>query len=251
MVEWTRSRRHFEVCWCAMAASREASDLFDRVLMLVELTELAQRVPAGVRELWALDCARRTVAADILALRPHVRMLRSGLAVAASHLAQRLAAPTEPLQREAFEHARLLVHECLEQLQQRSPNSGPGHAQAVAAVSSVLLAMRCADGHADHEATARTAQAAFEHPDEEAGNQARRLLLRSKLIPSGAELLVRLDYAEAHGALPRAPEQLEWLNAQRGLLMNEDHDGRLAVVFRHLDRVFLAELSLPPQRVSH
>jgi hypothetical protein len=159
-------------------------------------------------------------------------------------LTQRLAAPGEPTEvHEEFERAQQRARGCLEELQERSANAGPGHARALAAVSAVVWAMRCADGHADHEAAARTAQAAFEEPDEEAGNQARRLLLRCKLIPSGAELLVRLDYAEAHGALPRAPEQLEWLNLQRASLMNEDQDGRLAVVFRHFDRVFLAEFA--------
>lgn len=99
------------------------------------------------------------------------------------------------------------------------------------------------DGHPAHETTARTAQSAFEAPHDEANNQARRLLTRAKLIPSGAELLVRLDYAESLGALPRDPQQRAWLDAQRELLMNEDEAGRLAVVFRHLDAVFLAELT--------
>jgi hypothetical protein len=214
--------------------------LFDGVLMLVELTELATRVPPGVRELWAIDCARRAVAADIQSLRPYVSVLRSSLAVARTHLNQRLAAPTEDAPaRDEFEHARELVQTRFDHFHERSNNAGPGHARALAAVSAVVLAMRCADGQREHENTARTAQEAFE----EAGNQARRLLLRSKLIPSGAELLVRLDYAESLGALPRVPEQLDWLNAQRGLLMNEDEDGRLAVVFRHFDRVFLGEFA--------
>jgi hypothetical protein len=236
--------RHVSVCSCRVTSRRDQRDLFDGVLMLVELTELSTRVPPGVRELWAIDCARRAVAADIQSLRPYVSMLRSALTVARSHLNQRLAAPTEDAPgREAFEQARELVQSRFAHLQERSNNAGPGHARAFAAVSAVVLAMRCADGQREHEATARTAQEAFEEPDEEAANQARRLLLRSKLIPSGSELLVRLDYAESLGALPRAPEQLDWLNAQRGLLMNEDEDGRLAVVFRHLDRVFLKEFA--------
>jgi hypothetical protein len=227
-----------------VTSRRDQRDLFDGVLMLVELTELATRVPPGVLELWAIDCARRAVAADIPRLRSHAGALRWSLTVARSHLNQRLAAPDEDAPaRDEFEHAREIVQTRFEVFHEHSNNAGPEHARALAAVSAVVLAMRCADGQREHEATARTAQEAFEEPDEEAANQARRLLLRSKLIPSGSELLVRLDYAESLGALPRAPEQLDWLNAQRGLLMNEDEDGRLAVVFRHLDRVFLKEFA--------
>lgn len=227
-------------------ASRESSELFDGVLMLVELTELAQRVPPGARELWALDCARRAIASDIPTLRPQLAMLRSCLAAARSW-ATRPAEPEPTAEskalREAFEHAQQLALELHRDMQERSANAGPGYARAVAAVASLVWAMRCVDGHPDHEAAARTAQAAFEHPDEEADNQARRLLLRAKLIPSGAELLMRLDYAEARGVLPSAPEQRAWLDSQRELLMNEDENGRLAVVFRYLDRVFLTELA--------
>lgn len=227
-------------------ASRESSDLFDSVLMLVERTELSQRVPAGARELWALECARRAIASDIPILRARISVLRSHVA-AARRWATRppepeLTAESESL-REAFERAQLLARALLEDMQAQSTNAGPGYARAVAAVASLVWAMRCVAGHPDHEAAARAAQAAFEHPGAEANNQARRLLLRGKLIPSGAELLMRLDYAEARGALPSAPEQLAWLDAQRELLMNEDENGRLAVVFRHLDRVFLAELA--------
>lgn len=236
----------------SVMASRESSELFDSVLMLVELTPLSQRVPAGVRELWALDCARRAIASDILTLRPQLAMLRSCLAAAQRWAAATLGPgrATEPVPtaeaeslREAFQHAQLLARGLLDEMQERSGNAGPGYARAVAAVSSLVWAMRCIEGHPEHEVAARTAQAAFEEPDVEAGNQARRLLLRGKLIPSGAELLMRLDYAEARGALPSAPEQRAWLDAQRELLMNEDENGRLAVVFHYLDHVFHSELA--------
>jgi hypothetical protein len=233
-------------------ATRESSELFDGVLMLVELTELSQRVPAGVRELWALDCARRAIASDILTLRPQLAMLRTWLAatrqwatveIESARAADLTYSAESASLREAFEHAQLLARDHLDDMQEGSANAGPGYARAVAAVSSLVWAMRCVDGHPDHEAAARAAQAAFEEPNAEADNQARRLLLRAKLIPSGAELLMRLDYAEARGVLPSAPEQRAWLDAQRELLMNEDEAGRLAVVFRHLDRVFLTELA--------
>lgn len=231
-------------------ASRESSELFDGVLMLVELTPLSQRVPRGARELWALDCAGRAIASDIPTLRPQLAVLRSYLAAARrwATFASKPSQTDEPSPeseslREAFDRAQLLARELLDDMQDHSTNAGPIYTRAVAAVASLVWAMRCADGHPDHEATARTAQRAFEHPHEEASNQARRLLLRAKLIPSGAELLMRLDYAEARGVLPSAPEQLAWLDAQRELLMNEDENGRLAVVFRHLDRVFLTELA--------
>jgi hypothetical protein len=229
-------------------ARRKSSELFDAVLMLVELTELSQRIPAGVRQLWALECARRAIASDIPLLRPRLAVLRTWLAAARHHALHAAEPESEPAAesespREAFERAQLLARELLDDMQERSANAGPEYARAVAAVSSLVSAMRCADGHPDHEAAARTAQAAFEEPDEEAGNQARRLLLRCKLIPSGAELLMRLDYAEARGVLPSAPEERAWLDAQRELLMNEDENGRLAVVFRYLDSVFLTELA--------
>lgn len=231
-------------------ARRKSSELFDGVLMLVDLTELSQRVPAGVRQLWALECARRALASDIPLLRPQLSMLRSWLAAARRHALHAAEPESEPAAesepespREAFERAQLLARELLDDMQERSANAGPEYARAVAAVASLVWAMRCADGHADHEAAARTAQAAFEEPDEEAGNQARRLLLRCKLVPSGAELLMRLDYAEARGVLPSAPEERAWLDAQRELLMNEDENGRLAVVFRYLESVFLTELA--------
>jgi hypothetical protein len=232
----------------ARMASLEPSDLFDGVLMLVELTELSQRVPAGVRELWALDCARRAIASDIPILRPQLSRLRSYV-MAAQRFALSKSGPDPTPEseigslREGFEQAQLLARELFDDMQERASNAGPGYARAVAAVSSLVWAMRCIDGHPDHEAAARTAQAAFEEPDEEAANQARRLLLRGKLIPSGAELLMRLDYAEARGVLPSAPEERAWIDAQRELLMNEDENGRLAVVFRYLDRVFLTELA--------
>jgi hypothetical protein len=241
-------------------ASRESTDLFDGVLMLVELTELSHRVPAGARELWALDCARRAIASDIPILRPQQSMLRACLAAArrwatrpidpAATAAAEPTAESDAL-RDAFEHGQLLARELLDEMQERSTNAGPGYARAVAAVSSLVWALRCIDGHPDHEVAARTAQLAFEEPHAEAANQARRLLLRAKLIPSGAELLMRLDYAEGRGVLPSAPEQRAWIDAQRELLMNEDENGRLAVVFRHLDRVFLAEFSIPPRPASH
>jgi hypothetical protein len=227
-------------------ASRKSSELFDSVLMLVELTELSQRVPAGVRQLWALDCARRALASDIPRLRPQLSMLRAWWAAARRYAV--VASEPEPKSepeplREGFERAQQLARELFNDMRGGSANLGPEYRRAVAAVSSLVWAMRCVDGHPDHEAVARTAQAAFEEPDEEAANQARRLLLRCKLIPSGAELLMRLDYAEARGILPAAPEERAWLDAQRELLMNEDENGRLAVVFRYLDSVFLTELA--------
>lgn len=225
-------------------AGRKSSELFDGVLMLVELTELSQRVPKGVRELWALDCARRAIASDIPILRPRLSILRAYLATARRFAisAAESDSAAESL-REEFDRTHLLARELLDDMQDGSANAGPGYARAVAAVSSLVWAIRCADGLPDHETAARTAQAAFEEPEEEAANQARRLLLRGKLIPSGAELLMRLDYAEARGVLPSAPEERAWIDAQRELLMNEDENGRLAVVFRYLDRVFLTELA--------
>ena len=221
--------------------ARESSELFDGVLMLVELTELAARVPAGARQHWALDCAKRAIGDDIPALRPHRVMLRSGLSAARS----RLIAGSPADSREEFERVEQLTRDALGELQQRLDDEGPGfgRARAVEAARSLIVAMRCVEGHPEHETTARVAQRAFEDPLAEADNQARRLLLRCKLIPSGAELLVRLDYAEDHGAMPKSPQERAWLDAQRELLMNEDEEGRMAVVFRHFHRVFLGELS--------
>lgn len=219
---------------------RKSSELFDGVLMLVELTELGQRVPAGAREHWALDCAKRAIGDDIPALRPHRAVLRTSLSAARSRLT---VSSTET--REEFDRAQQHASEALDELQERFDEEGPGlgRARAVEAARSLLAAMRCVDGHREHEAAARVAQGAFEDPLAEADNQARRLLQRCKLIPTGAELLVRLDYAEDHGAMPKDPRERAWLDAQRELLMNEDQERRMAVVFRHLHRVFLAELS--------
>jgi hypothetical protein len=230
-----------------VARGDDQRKLFESVLVLVELTELAARVPAGAREQWALDCAKRACGDDFLALDGVVHS--AWWDIARWRLGHRLGAigsdSDAAALRQIFEDMQASIGDAVDSLRDIVETQGPGHgrARAVEAMQSVVWALRCADGHPDHEAAARTAQRAFEDPHEEAGNQARRLLMRSKLTPTGAELLVRLDYAESLGALPRDPDQRAWLDAQRELLMNEDEAGRLAVVFRHLDAVFLAELA--------
>jgi hypothetical protein len=224
-----------------------AQALFEDAIVLVELTELAARVPPGAREYWALDCAKRAIGDDNWMLRRQRERLRGWWRIGQQQLERRLSDEPEPPQddlRQLFEAAQASVPEIIEELPAADVGrDGVARVRAVAAVQSLVHALRCVDGHPEHETAARLAQGAFADPREEAGNQARRLLMRTKLIPTGAELLVRLDYAESLGALPRDPEQRAWLDAQREHLMNEDEECRLAVVFRHLDRVFLAELA--------
>ena len=225
-----------------MPARRE--DPVGDLLVIIELTEIAARVPAGARELWTLDCAGRAVGVDIRELDRHMGSLRACLARARAHV---LAPEPEP-EPDAVDDLVQTVREVGRAL--RLEGNSNRNLRAIAAVDAALFAIDGVFGRSDptsaHEAVARRAQAAFEDPDEEALAQARRLLLRTKLIPSGAELLVRLDYAEAHGALPPGPGERAWLDGQRARLMMEDQDSRFAVTLRYLELVFLGELARAP-----
>lgn len=219
-------------------------DVLGDLLVLVELTSARERVPAGALERWALDCAGRSLGADLRGLDPHRSMLRAALVGARAALRERAAglAPTTL----ADAHGRALaVREALDDTELDDLDT----ARSRAAAASVHHALRCiGEGLAPNprrnveaHATAERARAAFANGYAESLPQARRLLWRAQLLPTGAELLVRLDYAESRGALPPDPRAREWIHAQRRLLMAEDEDSRFALVLRHPRPVFLTE----------
>lgn len=216
------------------------ADAIGDLLRLVERSELGARVPAQALELWALDCARRALGVDLRVLDVHVGTLRRGISAARTLLRK----PDVDDVPAAFELARADVERCRTELR-TVEQPGLNGRLALSAIEAVASAMDCARDrdHARIESTARLAREAFHANDRdiEFDAQVRRLLLRCGLLPSGDELLVRLDYAEARGALPRDPAQQAWLDAQRQKLMADDTERRLIVVIRHLEQVFLAE----------
>lgn len=219
-----------------------SEDLIGDLLVLTELTELAARVPAGARERWALDCAGRAVGVDLAELATHQRELKWCLASGRARLRHMDDETAKARLDDAIGLARDHVAALAQNLEDRPGRGRLRRQRALAAANSAVWALRCVEGEGIHEQAARSAQRAFEDPVEEARAQGRRLLLRTKLIPSGADLLVRLDYAEARGALPDDPAERAWIDNHRALLMAEDEDGRFAVVLRYRECVFLAEL---------
>ena len=214
------------------------------LLVIIELTELAARVPVHALGLWTLDCAGRALGADIREIEAHRGALRSSLARTRGLLREDELEITDA----DVDAIAQPVRDRIEVL--RFGEDSKGNRRAIAAAEATLFAILGALGRAEdrstHESVARRAQDAFEDRDEEALAQARRLLLRARLIPSGAELLVRLDFAEANGALPPGAEERAWIDSHRALLMAEDQDSRFAVTLRYLEIVFLGELDRAP-----
>jgi hypothetical protein len=205
-------------------------DLVGDILLLIELTPLGQRVAPRGLELWALDVAQRAVGADIRDINMYIPRLKRGL----EHVRASMRAPEDKTIRDHVDEVRGFVHDRL---------AGELSKRGRIALQTFELALACVEGARSYEQLARTALGAFpaEHERAESEAQARRLLLRCKLVPSSAELLVRLDYAEARGVLPQAPAQREWLEQQRAALMRDDENHRVIITLRYLEQVFLDE----------
>ncbi|GEM_PF-6360439 len=224
------------------------------LLFILEMTELSRRVPPTTFARWAIDCARRAVGVDLRALDAHVIPLREGLDWARTRLRRgpgSTGASSSSQEAAVVQGCRRTLESALSTTLEASRRRRDVDriTRALAAVEATRCAMRCAEGGLEHEAAARSAQAAFLEPDTEARAQASRLLLRAELLPSGAEILVRLDYAEARGKLPRDPDARQWIEDHRHTLMLEDPSRSLAFVLRDPKLVFLAELeriSCPP-----
>lgn len=217
---------------------RAASEVLEDLLILIEVTELGGRIAERGRERWAIDCARRAVGVYIDRCGPQVPALREGLATARRWFD---FPPNEDQRNHARAAALAARDELLRRAQTAVRRDRVPLQRASKAAEAVALALDCVVEGAHAERVATVAREAFPDPEDEAAAQARRLLLWTKLLPSGAELLVRLDYAESRGRLPIDREQRTWIEGQRVLLMADDEAGRLALVLRHLELVFLAE----------
>lgn len=219
---------------------RAPSEVLEDLLILIELSELGRAIADRGRERWAIDCAKRAVGVYVDRCGPQAPALREGLATARRWL-------DEPPSEDQRSDAVALVIAARDELRRREQTAVRRDRvplqRASKAAEAVALALDCAVGRVAADRVATTAREAFPDPEDEAAAQARRLLLWTGLLPSGTELLVRLDYAESLGRLPTDVEQRAWIESQRVLLMANDEGGRLAMVLRHLELVFLAELS--------
>ncbi|HLT35373.1 MAG TPA: hypothetical protein VK034_03785 [Enhygromyxa sp.] len=217
--------------------SRSVARLED-LLVLIELTPLGARAREHGVKLWALDCASRAVAANIEVIGQHATVLRRALEVTR----QWLRAPEA--QQEIFmdQVSRVGgVQELLAREREQASRRRLAYTYAVQAAVAVGEAMACVQGHRSPEEIAEAARRAFPDPDIEATAQLRRLLIWTRLLPDGSDLLVRLDYAESRGLPDDAPTRT-WLETQRASLMTNDEQCRFAVTVRCFDLVFLAEL---------
>jgi hypothetical protein len=219
---------------------RSAVAVLEDLLILIELTEFGARARAQGRERWAINCARRAVSTNVERLGPELATLRGLLASAERWLKQ---PPDEDEKRDViagFTPTLRSVRERIHQTQNRRRllELGLAH-KAVEAVHLCVAHVASAHGY---EQVATRAREAFRNQDDEAAAQARRLLLFTKLLPTGADLLVRLDYVESLGRLPSDPEAHAWIEAQRASLMTDDEQARMAVMLRYLELVFMPEL---------
>lgn len=221
---------------------RAASAVLEELLILIELTEFGARAAAGGRERWAINCARRAVSANVEQLGPELLTLREGLACA-TRWVQR--APDDDARNDAL----LAVERAMRSIRERTPGSPQAtnrralaHASAHRAAQAVGASIECAVTANGHERVAEVARSSFPNQEHEAAHQARRLLVCTKLLPSGADLLVRLDHVEALGKMPSDPIERAWIEEQRVALMADDEQVRMAVLLRHLELVFLPEL---------
>lgn len=220
---------------------RPASEVLRDLWILIERTELGARAAAGGRERWALNCARRAVSTNVEQLGPELPVLREALARADRWLPDR---PDEELSRGVLASVEQAWRSVAERARRR-PGAGRralALSNAHMATEAVLRGVVCAASGKHHDRVAELARSSFSNQELEAAAQARRLLLFTKLLPRGADLLVRLDYAESIGKMPLAREEREWIEAQRSLLMANDEQARMAVLLRELELVFLPEL---------
>jgi len=217
---------------------RAASEVLEDLLILIELSDFGHASADRGRERWAIDCAKRAVGVYVDRCGPQAPALREGLATARRWLEQ---PPNEDQRKDASATVLAARDELLRRAQTAVRRDRVPLQRASKAAEAVGLALDCVVERAPADRVAAVAREAFPDPEDEAAAQARRLLLWTKLLPSGTELLVRLDYAESRGRLPIDGEQRAWIESQRVLLMADDEAGRLAVVLRHLELVFLAE----------
>ncbi len=210
-----------------MAASFVAQ--LEDLLVLLALTELKARAREGGVEQWLLDCARRAISTNIEALgAARAKTLRAALQLA-----------TRRLRGEVDDDELAVVLAQLDAI--RGQIGVPGGIRKPA--DAVIQTLLCIRGDVGPEHAAATARQAFAEPEPEAEAQLRRLLTRTGLLPSGAELLVRLDYAESLGRMPTDPDERAWLESRRSALMLDDEHSRFSVTARLFELVFLAELT--------
>jgi hypothetical protein len=198
------------------------------ILALAELLGRATQRPLG---LWACDCVRRASHEVIVTPGAQDPRLRQLLLEVNNHflarpadlaLAQRLAAQLERhyagRMREATWAATALVEHAL------------GNTDALAVAQLALQAMLPEQGNIStfHEFEARW--------------QARRLLWRTDLMPRGPDMLVRLDLAEAAGAVPRSGPALLRFDALRARI-HADEDARLDLILEFGEALYLFEIN--------
>lgn len=209
------------------------------LLLAIEATDLSRRVAPRGLQLWAVDCARRAFGfAPRRLLEPGT--LRRGLRVTAAVVREQMPkAELEPVVRELERaHASAIAAYDAQVAERARPRLLDPLRRAVNAAAAVETAARHVhDGSIELDHVASLARQAFVEPAVEGQAQARRLLMRSGLLRSSDELLVRLDYAESRGLLdtPTATQA-------RQRLMAGDAETRFSVALRYLDAVFHPEL---------
>jgi hypothetical protein len=203
---------------------RGAVERIDDLLAMIQHTELGSRAHEHGVQLWAIDCARRAVDANR-------EVIDSVLAEWSwqSDLDQQLERLVRFMRGKSSEREIYGSRE----IQGQCELLGRRHEEAPTP---------------DNYRALWAAMAAAAEPEGEALSQLRRLLIWTKLVPSGPELLVRLDYAESRGRLPEDPPTRTWIAEQRLRLMGNDEPAKFAVTMRCFDLVFLAELEQLAQR---
>jgi hypothetical protein len=197
------------------------------ILALAELLGRATPRPLG---LWACDCVRRATHDVIVMPGQHDPRLRQLLLEVNNHflarpadlaLAQRLAAQLEQhyegRMREATSAATALIEHAL------------GNTEALAVAQLALQATLPEQGYV---------APVYEF---ESRWQARRLLWRTELMPRGPDMLVRLDLAEAAGALPRSGPALLRFDELRARI-HADEDARLDLILEFGEALYLFEI---------
>ncbi|EDM79323.1 hypothetical protein PPSIR1_02181 [Plesiocystis pacifica SIR-1] len=210
---------------------------------VLTLTQLCRRQSSSAVAQWVCDCARRVIRE---AFRPESRDLRPMRALRALHDHLRAQAKGAPGDADALSDA-------LEQ----ATASALQHADDPLAESADVAAQAIHHALAPHawpaEALAATCRR-YLHPIHghdyaaietfEDRWQARRLLWRTRSMPSATDIVVRLDHAAALGALPPVGSPASRRFAELRAQTFADEDARLDLILEFPELVFHRELGL-------
>jgi len=204
---------------------------------VLALAGLTGRGSVQALDLWACDCVRRAVV-ETLPQAIAAELRTSLLMVCIKDYVR-----GHPVDGNMLQMLSTAITTRLEQREQRAPELG--------SLLNALTTLTLGDGSSEVTAAqvARLAgEAMLPHQGElaplreiEARWQARRLLWRTGLMPGLPDMLVRLDQAEAAGALPKPGPALRRFDALRARIHAED-DARLDLILEFTEVIYLREL---------